>query len=904
MNIIISIFKYRRVGFGILICLFLAQGALGQKKNLLFIMTDQQRYDALSLSGNTVLQTPNLDRLAQQGVYFKNAYTPCSVCCPARSSILTGCTVENTGMRTNDAYYNVDQSLMPQPTFDEILTDEGYRCEYYGKWHSSSKHTDIYQNPDRITSNGKSVFGSGGQTWIYRDYLATLGQIPEPGEGEFVEGLSKYPYIANPLDRYFGISYQDLKDQNKSHSQPDQHGELQMDQEHTFTAFQARQTIEAIERLKDEPFSITCSFHFPHSPMLPPEPYYGMYPVENMVAPASISDNMENSPYKSSSGRLSRTEYADPDKIKYMISDYYGLIKEIDDWVGKILDKVDELGLTENTLIIFTSDHGEMMGSHGMREKNVFYEESAHIPLLMRFPNEIADETKVEAYVSLVDLFPTILDYLGVEEHDSDGKSLRGLIEGTDKEHGKYVVTERDFRGDSEPNYMIIKDGWKLIIPYTISSSVINAMYDLNTDPLEMKNLLGSNPDKSQHLTKAEELRGYLLEWLAKNNSIHYYSVKKRNLLEGGMPTGNNATFVSQVLPPMLPGETVSVSVTMKNTGTTAWTQEGNFKLGSQSPADNSIWGLDRINLSAEDSITPNAEKIFTFDITVPAFDGNYNFQWQMIQVGEEWFGGKSDNEPLTIGDPGNYLDDCDNKTGWKDASRITLNTTDQLQGSACLEYTGSSSTEFKKAFSTPYNSGLTVANGVLQFWYYVSDPSLMGTSNQVELGSAGVNDKDEFNWKLRDLTKGWNFLSLNISDAGTMGTPDLSAINWFRIYDKKSGTLTTRVDAIQLIDPNAVNIPSTVNHSVDDGNSNIQSVNIYPNPLNQDILHIDVTSFNDMNTVDVTITNLLGQRVYSSTIWENQQHTIDTNKLLEAGVYIVTVKSGFSFTNTKLIKK
>lgn len=184
---------------------------------------------------------------------------------------------------------------MSMPTFDEILAE-----------------------------NGKSVFGPGGQSHIWRDYLGTVGEVPSPGEGEFVDGMSKWPYLANPLDRFFGMSNQELKSQVLKHSQPDQHGKLQLDKEHTLTAFQARQTLEALDRLKDTTFSITCSFHFPHSPMLAPEPFYGV--------------------------------------------------------------------------------------------------------------------------------------------------SLQGLIEGSDTIHGSYVVTE-------------LKDGWKLMIPYTISSPVLNALYDLNTDP-------------------------------------------------------------------------------------------------------------------------------------------------------------------------------------------------------------------------------------------------------------------------------------------------------------------------------------------------------------------------------------------------------------------------------------
>ena len=143
-----------------------------QKKNLLFIMTDQQQYKALSIAGNSVLETPNLDRLAKDGAYFKNAYTPSAVCTPARSSILTGYTVENTKMNSNKkAYFYEEEGLMTMPTFDEILTKEGYHCEYYGKWHSQISHTEVYKNPKSHAKNGESNFEHRGQYYMFRDYI-------------------------------------------------------------------------------------------------------------------------------------------------------------------------------------------------------------------------------------------------------------------------------------------------------------------------------------------------------------------------------------------------------------------------------------------------------------------------------------------------------------------------------------------------------------------------------------------------------------------------------------------------------------------------------------------------------------------------------------------------------------
>ncbi len=505
----------------------------GQKKsNLLFIITDQQRFDALSLAGNKILNTPNLDRLAKQGAWFKNAYTQCAVCAPTRASILTGATVENHQILTNEiATSKKETGRMAMPTFDELLSKNGYQCEYYGKWHSPEFHAEVYQNPKLISSNGKSVFAPGQLTALYMDYLKPLYPKAKLQPGELFDSFTDQPYIMNPLDKRYGMTEAQVKLLNKKYSQPDLHGELQTPAENSFTAFQAKQIIEALERNKNKTFSITGSFHFPHAPMLPVKPYSEMYAAKDMPVPASISDPMLNSPYRNQNGRLNHIEYADPEKIKYMIADYYGLVKEIDDWVGKILGKLDELGLSENTLVIFTSDHGDMLGAHGMREKNVFFEESAHIPLMIRFPKKIKSTTTVNGYVSTLDLFATINDYLQMPEQNSDGKSLRGLIEGTDQSHGQYVVTEWLYNEDKQPAYMILKDNWKMFVPYTAESTVINVLYNLNDDPYEMNNLLGKNPERTKYETKANELRDDLLSWLKQHKSIHYEGVKNRNLM-------------------------------------------------------------------------------------------------------------------------------------------------------------------------------------------------------------------------------------------------------------------------------------------------------------------------------------------------------------------------------------
>ena len=268
--------------------------------------------------------------------------------------------------------------------------------------------------------------------------------------------------------------------------------------------------------------------------MTPSEPYASMFKPEEMVPPASINDPMDNTPYLHANGRSNLPQYADPEKIKYMIANYYALIAELDIWVGRMLDKLDELGLANNTLVIFTSDHGEMLGAHGMREKNVFYEESVHVPLLVRFPGRIKPGTVVDAPVSMVDLFATILDYCGQSPHASDGESLRRYIEGKDKANDPFAISEWNWRGPVQPNLMVRTKEWKYFIPNTADSKVMNVLYDLKNDPLEMNNLLGKNPKAEKSRKQAEYMKTLLVQWLEKTSSPHLDEVKKRDAVAGG----------------------------------------------------------------------------------------------------------------------------------------------------------------------------------------------------------------------------------------------------------------------------------------------------------------------------------------------------------------------------------
>jgi hypothetical protein len=360
-------------------------------------------------------------------------------------------------------------------------------------------------------------------------------------------------------------------------------------------------------------------------------------------------------------------------------------------------------------------------------------------------------------------------------------------------------------------------------------------------------------------------------------------------------PLGNGSQFISQQNIPttMGLGETVTISVTFKNTGNITWTKADGYKLGSQNPEDNMIWGSDRVLLDDVDNILPNQEKTFQFDITSPSEVGTYYLQWQMIKEGVEWFGALSSGVPIIVGGGGNYLDSCDYDTDWQ-PSFVYLNTRDQVQGIACLAFTDDNTDEFRKVFSTPYNAFGTEAGTVLKFWYFVSDVTQFSNDNQVEIGSSGGPDINEYNWSLTGLTNSWNFIQLNTSNANKIGNPDLSAINWFRLYRFKIGTVTTRIDAIQLIGESL----STEEFDLD------SKTKLYPNPTETSaILYLNLSKPSNIN---IEILNLLGQSVFQNkhTLSSGVQKIEMPMHNLKSGTYFARIKIDNSVFVKRIIKK
>jgi len=261
--------------------------------------------------------------------------------------------------------------------------------------------------------------------------------------------------------------------------------------------------------------------------------------------------------------------------------------------------------------------------------------------------------------------------------------------------------------------------------------------------------------------------------------------------------------------------------------------------------------------------------------------------------------------DELTVSPIAKYLDNCDASTNWTTASANTLSyfTSDKKQGTGCVQMVGSATEEFKKVFTTPYNSGTTIANGALSFWYFVSDVSKIGTV-RVELGSGGAADVNELSWPLSGLTNGWNQIILNTADASIAGTPNMSALNWFRIYDTKTASITTRIDAIQVMDasiaPSTQRKGSKGNAIIEAEHSKEKSITVYPNPYKNGTLTVDFVGFEASNEVKLKITNLLGQLIHQEILTNTTHKELNLSGRLNEAVYFISIEGG----ENKLVKK
>ena len=441
--------------------------------NVLFLMTDEQHHRSLSLTGNPYIQTPNMDRIGREGARFEYATCVTPYCSPSRASILTGVYPHRHGILGNvDPRRSPDQPPLKQDAFpntETILHRRGYATAHRGKWHLGDKGDfDCYESWDyAMKTNAEYV-----QFLDERLPLAKFANHPSPAKYlrrpvEMIPVIEK-GYRAFTADKNNKVAYISII--GRTVIPPELLPETPI----------TNQVIEMMDRHADKQFMITASWSPPHDLWVTPEPYYSRVDRSKIELPGSTS--LPPWDQKGVSKRLG--DLVGPEGIREYAAIYHGMVKYIDDQLGRILKKLDDLGLAENTLVLFTTDHGDMVGAHGCIGKSVFgfYDDLVRIPLLMRLPRHIKAGTVVSQPVSYIDFMPTILDYMGLPAPEKiHGRSLRPLIEGRSVPWRDYAFCQRANQGR-----MLRTERFKYV--WGQDGRVV-LLYDLKNDPHEDTNL-------------------------------------------------------------------------------------------------------------------------------------------------------------------------------------------------------------------------------------------------------------------------------------------------------------------------------------------------------------------------------------------------------------------------------
>ena len=462
--------------------------------NVLFLMTDEQHYRSLSSTGNPYVSTPNMDRIGREGVCFENATCVTPYCSPSRASILTGLYPHTHGILKNVTPSRNDQKPLPQdqfPNTETMLHRRGFATAHRGKWHLGDKGDfDCYESWAYAARNN-------------RDYKQFLDErLPAR---KFAKHPSPGKYLGRPVEMIPPVlkAYHDFHALQKNRLAyisivgrslvpPELLPETQI----------TDQVLGLIDQHAEESFMITASWSPPHDLWVIPEPYYSM--VDRAQVKLEGSNEMPAWDLRGASKRLG--DLMGPEGLREYAAIYHGMVKYIDDQLGRILTKLDERGLAQNTLIVFTSDHGDMVGAHGCVGKSItsFYDDLVRIPLSMRLPGRIAPGTVVRKPVSQIDLMPTILDYAGMPAPEGiHGASLRPLVEGRS-------VTWRDhaFCQRASQLRMLRTERYKY---FCHAKAPVVALYDLHNDPHEDHNLAA----EAGHARLVRQMHARLLQVMA-----------------------------------------------------------------------------------------------------------------------------------------------------------------------------------------------------------------------------------------------------------------------------------------------------------------------------------------------------------------------------------------------------
>lgn len=444
-----------------------------KKPNILLITTDQQRYDTINALGYDFMHTPNLDRLAKEGCVFTNPYSPNPVCIPARHNLLTGLTARHHGFDDN---YFVDKKNIPYhlPTFPQILSDGGYDTIAIGKMH--------FQPYRR--HNG-----------FHRLYMTD--EIPEyREEDDYAMYLKEQGY--GHLQSIHGVRHLLYMLPQRSLVPEKHHG----------NCWVADKTIDYLDENQGRrPFLIWAGFIHPHPPFDVPDEWADLY--KDAVLPEPFVSKTPLSTLAEENKNI-----ADYPNTKYLHRArelYYASISHVDHNIGKIIAKLEEIGELDNTLILFTSDHGEMLGDHGTYQKFLPYDSSAKVPFIVRYPSRMPAGSERHDFVDLNDILPTFLDAADIPypgDLELPGESI--FIEvGHKNRQVQYI----EYCKDNKRWVNLRNKQYKYNYYY---GGGYEELFDMINDPMETTNLLHdikpNNPDQQNYLVARQELRQQLID--------------------------------------------------------------------------------------------------------------------------------------------------------------------------------------------------------------------------------------------------------------------------------------------------------------------------------------------------------------------------------------------------------
>ena len=451
---------------------------MGAVRNVLFIMTDQQRWDYLGASGHPTLETPALDALAAKGVLFRHSYCQSPICGASRM-----CTYTGRYMTTHGAHWNNIPLSVAEHTIGDYLRPLGVRTALVGKTHMAADAEGMARlGIERNSELGVLISQCG-----FEPYERDDGLHPHPSVDpnlRYNRWLNEQGYPGdNPWNDYAnsaeGPNGEVLSGWSMRHSPLP----ARVAAAHSETAYMTKRAFEFIDEAGEDPWCLHLSYIKPHWPYIAPAPYHDMYSA-NQILPANKRQAERDNPHPVHGAFMEHVDsatFARDEVRQAVIPAYMGLIREIDDWLGQLFQFLEERGRMDDTIIVFTSDHGDYLGDHWLGEKELMHDESVRVPLIIYDPDARADATRGsvdDRLTESIDLASTFLDALGGTDDGQrlEGRSLLPLLRdgGDVKEWRETVVSETDFamrdaakRLGLNPaearGYMIASAEWKYI---------------------------------------------------------------------------------------------------------------------------------------------------------------------------------------------------------------------------------------------------------------------------------------------------------------------------------------------------------------------------------------------------------------------------------------------------------